>query len=110
VEHLIELIEREPMGVQIGLIDEALPTLTFQLFRVSERTLLGLSPFRLGGELPSVRTGVAMVTADDQPVRMYEQIADGLWHRARKGGEAIALLKGALERSGVARTRARKAS
>jgi transcriptional regulator with XRE-family HTH domain len=110
VEHLIELIEREPMGVQIGLIDEALPTLTFQLFRVSERTLLGLSPFRLGGELPSVRTGVAMVTADDQPVRMYEQLADALWHRARKGGEAIALLKGALERSGVARARARKAS
>lgn len=48
VEHLISLIESEPMGVQIGLIEDTLPNVTFQLFRTSERTLLGLSPFRLG--------------------------------------------------------------
>ncbi|HEV7323814.1 MAG TPA: helix-turn-helix domain-containing protein [Bosea sp. (in: a-proteobacteria)] len=102
VEHLIGLIESEPMGVQIGLIEETLPNITFQLFRTAEKTLLGLSPFRLGGELPNVRSGIAMLTADEEPVRLYEEIADGLWHRALKGSEAGAVLRAALDRSGIA--------
>jgi transcriptional regulator with XRE-family HTH domain len=110
VEHLIHLIGSEPMGVQIGLIEETLPNLTFQLFRTSDRTLLGLSPFRLGGELPNIRIGVAMLTADEQPVRMYEQLAQDLWQRARKGSEAVALLHAVLSRSGVGLARVRKAS
>jgi hypothetical protein len=69
VEHLISLIESEPMGVQIGLIEETLPNATFQLFRTPERTLLGLIPFRMGGELPNIRTGIAMLTSDEEPVR-----------------------------------------
>lgn len=109
-EHLLNLIEREPMGVQIGLIDETLPNITFQLFRTSERTVLGLSPFRLGGELPNIRIGVAMVTADEQPVRLYEQLADDLWQRAHKGSEAAGSLRAVLHRSGVGTSGARKAS
>lgn len=102
VEHLIGLIESEPMGVQIGLIEEALPNITFQLFRMAEKTLLGLSPFRLGGELPNIRSGIAMLTADEQPVRLYEEIADDLWRRALKGSEAAAMLRAALDRSAIA--------
>jgi transcriptional regulator with XRE-family HTH domain len=102
VEHLIGLIESEPMGVQIGLIEETLPNITFQLFRTAEKTLLGLSPFRLGGELPNVRSGIAMLTADEEPVRLYEEIADGLWRRALKGSEAGAVLRAVLDRSGIA--------
>jgi len=101
VEHLIGLIESEPMGVQIGLIEETLPNITFQLFRNAEKTLLGLSPFRLGGELPNIRSGIAMLTADEEPVRLYEEIADGLWRRALKGSEAGAVLRAALDRSGI---------
>ncbi len=110
VEHLIHLIGSEPMGVQIGLIEETLPNITFQLFRTSERTVLGLSPFRLGGELPNIRVGVAMFTADEQPVRLYEQLADDLWRRAHKGSGAVALLRAVLERSGIGPAEARKAS
>jgi len=102
VEHLIALIEAEPMGVQIGLIEETLPNITFQLFRSAEQTLLGLSPYRLGGELPNVRSGIAMLTADEQPVRLYEQLSDDLWSRARKGSEAGAALRAVVERSGIA--------
>lgn len=109
VEHLIELIESEPMGVQIGLIEDTLPNTTFQLFRTSEKTLLGLSPFRLGGELPNIRTGVAMLTADEEPVRLYEKLAEDLWRRARKGREAAERLHAVLDRSGI-RTRIREAS
>ncbi|WID98635.1 helix-turn-helix transcriptional regulator [Bosea vestrisii] len=103
IEHLIGLIESEPMGVQIGLIEETLPNITFQLFRTSEKTLLGLSPFRLGGELPNIRSGIAMLTADEEPVRLYEEIANDLWRRALKGSEAGAVLRAAIERSGIAR-------
>ncbi|HLZ02871.1 MAG TPA: helix-turn-helix transcriptional regulator [Bradyrhizobium sp.] len=110
IEHLIKLIEREPMGVQIGLIEEPLPNITFQLFRTTERTLLGLSPFRLGGELPNIRAGVAMLTADEEPVRLYEQLVEDLWRRAHKGREAVAQLRMILERSGIKPTGARKAS
>jgi transcriptional regulator with XRE-family HTH domain len=102
VEHLIRLIESEPMGVQIGVIEETLPHITFQLFRSSERTLLGLSPFRLGGELPNIRIGVATFTADEQPVRLYENLANDLWCRAHKGPAAVALLRAVLDRSGIA--------
>lgn len=110
IEHLIGLIESEPMGVQIGLIEETLPNITFQLFRTSEKTLLGLSPFRLGGELPNIRSGIAMLTADEEPVRLYEEIANDLWRRALKGSEAGAVLRAAIERSGIARSVGKAAS
>src|SRR5580704_13438779 len=110
IEHLIKLIEQEPMGIQIGLIEEPLPNITFQLFRTSERTLLGLSPFRLGGELPNIRTGVAMLTADEEPVRLYEKLVERLWRRAHKGREAAQQLRMILERSAMKSADTRKAS
>lgn len=110
IEHLIGLIESEPMGIQIGLIEETLPNITFQLFRTSEKMLLGLSPFRLGGELPNIRSGIAMLTADEEPVRLYEEIANDLWRRALKGSEAGALLRAVVERSGIARSARKSAS
>jgi transcriptional regulator with XRE-family HTH domain len=110
VEHLIKLIEREPMGVQIGLIEETLPNITFQLFRTAERTLLGLSPFRLGGDLPNIRTGVAMLTSDEEPVRLYEQLVERLWRRAHKGREAAVQLRMIIERSGISAAGAKKMS
>lgn len=109
VEHLIALVESEPMGVQIGVIEETLP-ITFQLFRAAGRTSLALSPFRLGGELPNIRTGVAMLTADDEPVRLYEQLVENLWRRAHKGRDAAAELRLILERSAIKPAGARKAS
>jgi transcriptional regulator with XRE-family HTH domain len=110
VEHLIALIESEPMGIQIGLIEESLPNTAFQLFRTPERTLLGLSPYRLGGDLPNIRSGVAMLTADEQPVRLYEDIANDLWRRARKGIEAGAVLRAVLDRSSITLAATRKLS
>jgi transcriptional regulator with XRE-family HTH domain len=110
VEHLIHLLESEPMGVQVGLIEATLPNLTFQLFRGSGDTLLGLSPYRLGGELPNVAIGVAMMTADREPVHRYEQLAAELWRHAKKGRNAIALLRSVIARSAIAAPRARTAS
>ena len=101
VEHLVSLIEGEPMGIQIALLEETLPNITFQLFRGKDQTRLGLSPFRLGGELPNIRLGLAMVTSDAQAVQLYEKLADDLWRRGHKGNDAVKLLHAVLERSGI---------
>jgi transcriptional regulator with XRE-family HTH domain len=103
VEHLIGLIEGEPMGIQIAVLEDTLPNITFQLFRGKDRTALGLSPFRLGGELPNIRLGLAMVTSDRQPVALYESLAEDLWRQASKGSDAVKLLQTALDRSGIKR-------
>ena len=101
VENLIDLLEGEPMGIQIALLEDTLPNITFQLFRNKEQTCLGLSPFRLGGELPNIRFGLALVTADRQAVELYEKLTDDLWRRAHKGKDAIKLLRATLNRSAI---------
>jgi transcriptional regulator with XRE-family HTH domain len=101
VEHLMGLVEGEPMGIQIALLEDTLPNITFQLFRSKAQTCLGLSPFRLGGELPNIRLGLAMVTADQEAVELYQNLADDLWQRAHKGRDAVKLLQSVLDRSGV---------
>jgi transcriptional regulator with XRE-family HTH domain len=103
VEHLIDLVEGEPMGIQIALLEDTLPNITFQLFRSKQETCLGLSPFRLGGELPNIRLGLAMVTSDQQAVELYERLADDLWRHAHKGSDAVRMLRAALDRSGIKR-------
>jgi transcriptional regulator with XRE-family HTH domain len=103
VEHLLGLLENEPMGTQIALLDETLPNITFQLFRGRDGTCLGLSPFRLGGELPNIRLGLAMVTADRVAVELYEGLTEDLWRRAHKGSDAVRRLRPVLERSAIGR-------
>jgi hypothetical protein len=110
IEHLIGLTESGPMGIQIGLIEETLPNITFQLFQTPARTYLGLSPFRLGGDLPNVRMGAAMVTTDDEPVKFYQQLVEFLWSRAHKGAKAAAQLNAVLSRSGISRQKMRAVS
>jgi transcriptional regulator with XRE-family HTH domain len=115
VEHLVGLLEQEPMGIQIAVLEETLPNITFQLFRGRDGTSLGLSPFRLGGELPNIRLGLAMVTADKVAVGLYESLADELWRRAHKGKDAVGRLQAVLDRSAIGRgargrSRSRRAS
>jgi hypothetical protein len=69
-----------------------------------------LSPFRLGGDLPNVRMGAAMVTTDEEPVKFYERLTEFLWSRAHKGPAAAARLSAVLGRSGISRQKMREAS
>jgi hypothetical protein len=82
VENVMRVLQDEPMGTQIGLVADTVPKITFQLFRNQNQTSLAISPFRLG-EQPNVRIGVAMVTAAEEPVRLYERLAEDLWKRAQ---------------------------
>ena len=97
VERIASLMESEPIDVQIGLIDDAMPTSTFQVFSGRESTVLAVSPFRLG-ELPNVRNGIATVTASPEAVRMYETMIGRLWKAAYKGKAGALHLRKLLER------------
>lgn len=105
VKNLARIMAEEPMGIQIGLVDDALPNVTFQLFRAPGRTVVGLSPFRLG-EQPNLRLGVASVTAAQEPVKLYTQLANDLWRRALKGVRGAAMLEELIRRTAPALERA----
>lgn len=101
VESLISMMRSEPMGVQLALVSEIVPNSNFQLFRSASGVALSTSPFRLGGELPNIRHGVAILTHAAEPVQLYEKLADSLWSTARKGNDAVEYLLEILERSGI---------
>lgn len=97
VARIADLMESEPIHVQIGLIDDAMPAATFQVFSGTKRTMLAVSPFRLG-ELPNVRNGIATVTASPEAVRMYEDMVARLWKGAYKGKAGAQSLRKLLDR------------
>lgn len=91
-EHYAQIIEAEPIGLQIGLVTGTLPHTGFQIFRSSERKSLSISPFRLG-EQPNVRLGVAMITSSEEAVQLHERVVDQMWKTALKGKEAATYLR-----------------
>lgn len=92
VEHFANIIEAEPIGVQIGLVIGTLPHSGFQIFRSGDRKTLSISPFRLG-EQPNVHLGVAMITSTPEAVALHEKVIDEMWTSALKGKEAAAYLR-----------------
>ncbi len=97
VNHFANIIEQEPIGVQIGIVPETLPHTGFQIFRQPDRQLLSLSPFRLGEE-PNVRVGVAMITSAPEGLALHRRAAEGMWRRALKGATAAEYLRGLIAR------------
>ena len=91
-EHLVGLMEEEPIGVQIGIVPDTLPHASFQIFRQPDRQVLALSPFRLGEE-PNIRVGVAMITSAPEALALHEKMAKDLWRRALKGAAAVSLMR-----------------
>jgi len=97
VERIAVIMENEPVGIQIGVVDDTLPNQTFEICRSRDGTVLvAVSPFRLG-ELPNVRLGVASVTAAQEAVDLYQKLAEQMWSRAAKGANGAALLRKCLK-------------
>ena len=96
-EHLVRLMEDEPIGVQIGLVPATLPPTSFQIFRQPGRRVLTLSPFRLG-EQPNIHAGVAMITSAPEALALHEKTAADLWRRARKGATAATAMRDLIAR------------
>jgi transcriptional regulator with XRE-family HTH domain len=98
VEHLVRLMEEQPIDVQIGLVPDTLPHTGFQIFRQPDREVLSISPFRLG-EHPNVQVGVAMLTSAPEALALHHRTASAMWRRASKGTAAIKLMKDLLRLS-----------
>jgi len=92
VEHIADVMEQEPVGIQIGLVEGVLPSQTFQIFRRPEGALVSVSPYRLG-ELPNINTGVATVTAAAEAVALHEGMFRQLWSQAVRGSAGAAILR-----------------
>ena len=91
VEHFLNVISEEPIGIQIGIVTDTLPFTGFQIFRQPDRKILSLSPFRLG-EQPNVRAGVAMMTSAPEALSLHEKAVSDMWRRAQKGNAAASYL------------------
>ena len=91
-QHFAQLMEDQPIGVQIGIVPGTLPHASFQIFRQPDRKILSLSPFRLG-EQPNVTGGVAMITSAPEALVLHERAVEDMWARALKGPDAACLLR-----------------
>lgn len=100
-EHILTTLREQPIGVQIGIVREPVPATSFQIFRQTTRSMLAISPFRLG-EQPNVRLGVALITSAEEAMSLHEDIAARLWRESVKGDDAVALLQGMIGKYGLA--------
>jgi transcriptional regulator with XRE-family HTH domain len=99
-EYVLGMLRDQPIGIQIGIVREPVPGTNFQIFRQSDRSVLAISPFRLG-EQPNIRLGVALITSAPEAMALHEDIAATLWADALKGGEAADYLEKTIDKYGI---------
>ncbi len=96
-DHLVAMMEDEPIAVQIGIVPGTLPHTSFQIFRQADRKVLAMSPFRLG-EQPNVHGGIAMITSAPEALELHERTVQDLWRRALRGAEAAKFMRQLIAR------------
>lgn len=98
VERLAEISRKQPIGIQIGVVDNFAPEQTFQVFERSDSTFVTLSPYRLGDH-PNISAGIAMVTSAPEAVNMFKDMIVNQWDRAHKGESGAKMLEAILART-----------
>lgn len=98
VERLVEIFKKQPIGTQIGIVENFAPEQTFQVFERNESTFVTMSPYRLGDH-PNISAGIGMVTSAPEAVRMFKDIIIDQWERAYKGEAGAKLLETMLGRT-----------
>ncbi|POF32701.1 helix-turn-helix protein [Roseibium marinum] len=99
-ERILGMFRSPEIGVQIGLVREPIPTTSFQIFRQESRSLVAVSPFRLGDQ-PNTRIGVGLITGAPEALTLHEKIAEELWSEAEKGEQAAKSLEEIMSAFGV---------
>lgn len=99
-EYILSMLREQPIGIQIGIVREPVPATSFQIFRQQDRSVLAISPFRLG-EQPNIRVGVALITSAPEAMTLHEDIAERLWGDALKGDEAASYLETMIEKYAI---------
>ncbi len=98
VERLVDIFRKQPIGAQIGIVENFAPEQTFQVFEKHDSTFVTMSPYRLGDH-PNISAGIAMVTSAPEAVRMFKEIIVNQWDRAHKGESGAKLLETILART-----------
>ena len=98
--HLADLMESQPIGIQVGIVPGTLPHNSFQIFRQVDRRLLALSPFRLG-EQPNISVGIAMITSAEEALTLHLKMAEEMWNNAKKGPAGAQYLRSLIEIHGA---------
>ncbi len=95
--HISALLRKQPIGVQIGIVQQSTPATGFQIFRQPGRSVVAISPFRLG-EQPNVHVGVGLITSAPEALTLHEDIARTLWDKSLKGDDAANYLDALIAR------------
>jgi len=95
VEHIANLLEAEPMGLQFGLLAGGEPSGQFQILRSRDRAMLAINPFR-SDTIPHLQSGVAMMTGADEAVSAHQRVAEAMWREAVKGPAAASEVRALL--------------
>ncbi|WP_158745901.1 helix-turn-helix domain-containing protein [Acidisphaera sp. L21] len=96
IEHIAAMMEAEPMGLQFGVLPSAEPTSSFKILRARDRATLAINPFRADG-LPSIQTGVAMITGADEAVATHQRVAEQMWRESLKGAAGAAQVRALMQ-------------
>jgi transcriptional regulator with XRE-family HTH domain len=87
VENIVRVLRDQPIGVQIGVLIDSMPSSSFQLCKRGSRTSVAVSSFRLG-LYANVRLGVATISSSSDAVELYTSMAERLWRQSLKGDQA----------------------
>ncbi len=95
VENILRMLVDQPMGVQLGLVEDSLPGASFQILRTGAVAQVAVSPFRLG-LYANVRVGVATITSAQDSVKLHQEVTAQLWRNSLKGEEAATRVRSIL--------------
>ncbi|MGE4483121.1 helix-turn-helix domain-containing protein [Acidocella sp.] len=87
VELIANLMESEPIGLQLGLMAHGEPNGPFTLLRSRERATLAINPFPADSP-PNIQSGVAMITGAEDAVAAHQRVSELTWREAVKGTAA----------------------
>lgn len=100
VERLVDIFRKQPIGTQIGVVENFAPEQTFQVFEKRDSTFVTMSPYRLGDH-PNISAGIAMVTSAPEAVSMFRDIIVNQWDRAHKGESGAKMIEAVLARTPI---------
>ena len=87
MELIANLIESEPIGLQLGLMAAGEPNGPFTLLRARDRATLAVNPF-VPDASPMAQSGIAMITGAEDAVAAHQRISETAWREAIKGAAA----------------------
>jgi transcriptional regulator with XRE-family HTH domain len=87
IELVANLMESEPIGLQLGLMAHGEPNGPFTLLRSRERATLAINPFPADAP-PNQQSGVSMITSAEDAVAAHQRVSELAWREAVKGSAA----------------------